>query len=64
MATLYKIDVFTPLESLFEQPVGTEFLGILKEMLMFNPADRITVRQLLFNKVFDKIRKPENEQSC
>jgi serine/threonine protein kinase len=61
VATLYKIKTFTPIESLFEEPVEREFLDILKEMLVFNPADRITVRQLLFNKVFDKIRRPENE---
>ena len=39
-------------------------LEVLKRMIQFNPLKRPTARELLSSKVFDLIRKPEQEMEA
>jgi len=64
MGMLYNIPMFTPLDTLFEKPVEAEFMSILRQLLVFNPGDRITAKQLLENPIFNQIRKPANERDA
>ena len=41
-----------------------ELLDLLKQMLQFNPALRITAKQALDSKLFDDIRVPFFENPC
>ena len=42
--------------------VSKDLIDILAKMLEFNPHFRLTAKELLSHKIFDPIRKPENEQ--
>lgn len=52
--------------NLYELYPGTESRGIelLKKMLKFNPAERITAEEALKDSYFDDIRLPEQESSA
>ena len=39
-------------------------MSILRQLLVFNPGDRTTAKELLKNPVFDSIRKPANEKDA
>lgn len=44
--------------------VNPEVKELLKQMLTFNPNDRPSAKQLLQNKIFDRIREPTNEENA
>ena len=64
MGLLYNIPSFRPLETLFPNQVELEFIEILQELLVFNPSDRKTAKDLLSNPIFNSIRKPTNEEGA
>ena len=42
-------------------PLRKRFEQLLSQIIVFDPKERATAKQLLQNPIFDKIRKAENE---
>jgi serine/threonine protein kinase len=49
---------------LFPKKIKQRFLDLLQQILVFNPMERLTAKQILENPIFDCIRVSQNEQDA
>jgi len=56
------INEFKPLNKMFGSiKIHDSFLTLLEELIVFNPQDRVSAKELLKHQIFDCIRDPANE---
>jgi serine/threonine protein kinase len=61
---LENIEEFKSMDKLFSLKVDPKLLSLLKKMIVFDPKERLSAKQLLQDPIFDSIRDPRNQRDA